>query len=91
MMKGVPAASRNIFEENRPLFRPLKSGVIDVDSVDIPAPPPVKKSFDDYMKDDEFLKTLPKGFREQLFQAYISSLSQEVRKNLGRKAGWHNF
>ena len=60
--------------------------------MDIPGPPPVKRSFDDYMKDDEFLKTLPKGFREQLFQAYVSSLSQEVGKNLEkRKAGWHIF
>ena len=32
MMKSVvPAASGSIFEEDRPLFRPLKSEVIDVD------------------------------------------------------------
>lgn len=80
----VPAINGYVFEEYRPPFKPVKArDIIGVDGrygMNIPGPPPIKKSFDDYMQNPEFLKILPKGFWEQL----MANLFQDCHKQLAR-------
>ena len=59
-------------------------------SVDIPGPPPRNRSFDDYMKDEGFIRSLPKDFREKLIHEYVSSVPEGI-EILGGRAGWRNF
>ena len=92
----VPVTGGNAFPPGGaelPKYEFADPRIPDPHSVDIPGPPPRNRSLKDYLKDEGFIRSLPDDFREKLFQDYVSSLSDEVCRNLEkpRKYGWHNF
>ena len=89
----VPVTSGNAFPPGgaeMPKYEFADPRIPEPHSVDIPGPPPRNRSFDDYMKDEGFIRSLPKDFREKLIHEYVSSVPKGI-EILGRRAGWHNF